>query len=228
MDHLKVKLAQLESIGNLWADAHDVAHVRSEKLNEYSRSELEQLETFHFIGSGSYLYSNPVFFENRWSDTGIGYVQEAHFAFEHLEFAFDYLMPLANRIEALTAQENPRSLMDARELVSSFWPDLGTYAEVPDQFLHWAMPSWRPIIRDVALDSVGDEVETLSFDNEVLSMSQLHAFLRLFLDTYVRELDIGIEIFAVFDSDESAQATAVFLRKVDPSESSLTLNYLAE
>lgn len=227
MDNLKDKIGKLENIANLWADGHDAAHIRSEKLKEYSEVELKQIESFHFIDSGSYIYSNPVFFENSWSDTGIGPAPEAHFAFEHLEFVFEYLMPLSMRIESLVAFEDPSSLMDARELVASLWPELGTSSNSLGSFVEEAMSNWRPTILDVSLDSSGEEVETISFDKEMLSMAQLHAFLRLFLDTYVRELGMGIEIIAVYDSDESAQATAVFLRKVGVEESSLTLNYLS-
>jgi hypothetical protein len=205
-----------------WGDSHDVDHVSKQEVSKFDIEEYSHVFDLHFGNGFLFLYSSPQFESYQWNFQRWGSLQKSASLVEHLFFSFEILMPAAFYLANELPSRGKRSLGSSKESLDCYWqsaPERNTSA-----LIRLSMESdWVPGLHTPDGHVEGEAVDVLSFDGEMMGLDQLHAFLRLFLDTYLGSSGIYAEIVAIHDPDESWKTTKVVIRQAPGLKSSLVL-----
>lgn len=203
-----------------WGVIHNYLFLTNEHLDELQDFAMDDFLDMHRNGSDPVLFSDALFQNLSWSRTRIGYPENASFVIEHLLFAFDYLMPLASLLQDQINRRGPLAIATSDELVWEWWDNLPALKEQHSEVEYISKELWAPM--HIQQELINDEMcWSMTFDIEVMPFPQLHAFFRLFIDTYLTGLGIEVNVLLIAERNSSI---AVSIFEAQPGHGELALS----
>lgn len=142
---------------------------------------------------------------------------------EHLLHSFNFLMPIARLLGNQINYLGSNGLLYSDELISNWWDKAEELVEHMFELDKESLEKYWPPTNISHEEIGGDICWSMTFDSEWMPLPQLHAFLRLFIDTYLRDLGIFVEVLALASNEEDAPISVTFWY-ADDGESRLTLS----
>lgn len=216
-----------------WHDLHDVPYFLAGELHQLDNQEIKTLLDLHLASGNPALYSTPLYGGLSWEATGVPYPNEELSLLEHVRFASNYLMPLAELIWMQVVHPEDSVVFLDPELIQYWWARLDALRIESD--IRWARldASWRQSSRDSggypvwepfgsANSKDGGKSFEVVFDGEEIALPQAHVFLRLVIDTYLKGLGVLVTVVAIADIEEYGPVFITFEPKLtDPSDLTL-------
>jgi hypothetical protein len=216
-------LSQLRELGSEWGAGYCISLLETLEEEGDPKGELDGLISLHFNNGNPTIYSLPIFEKYSWDVTGLGYPSGNPILIEHLLHAFEPLMSMACLLNGQVNYIGPNALLYCDELVWHWWDKPGSLFEHMASLDKESLENYWPP-RHIRHEEISGEMcWSMTFDSEDLPLPQLHAFLRLFIDAYLRGLGIFVEVLALA-SDEDDAPIAVFFRDAEDGESTLMLS----
>lgn len=216
-----------------WDCLHAVPYFLEGEIHQLGNNEIDELVDLHLASGNPALYSSPRFDALRWGATGVSYPNEDLSLLEHVRFASHYLLPLAELMWGQVLHPEESVFFVEPELIQHWWTRLDALSMESETRrarldVGWrtgsgdkgGRPSWKPFGGANSKDQ-GKSFEVV-FDGEEMALPQVHAFLRLVIDTYLKGLEVPVTAIAIADIEADGPVLITFEPKpTGPSDLTL-------